>query len=674
MSMTEFVLSLDTRLASAQDTAVLLAWRDLRRDLGGAHFGENTVEITFSLEMRPESYTVEVLEDRICIRAADTLGAVYAIYSLSERALGIRPLDYFLGVKREAKCGKLTVGDHWESPAFRVRYRGWFVNDEVLLDGWHTENSGKKALWERIFETLLRCGGNMIIPGTDREYDGRVLSEMALERGLYLTQHHTEVLGARMFGRVYPELQPSYTLYPELFEGLWREAIDRYAGRKVIWAIGFRGQGDRAFWHDDAGFDTDEKRGAFISSVMARQMALVREKDKDAVFSTNLYGEMMDLYRKGYLKIPDEVIRLWGDNGYGEMVSRRQNNLNPRVSAMPGTDERGLHGIYYHVSFYDLQAANHLTMLQIDADQIARTLEDVLDKRGDTLWNINVGSILPHTFFLELVRRLWTDGHTDTAEVYREYAQIYYRRQAVAALLPTYAESAIPYGPHPGDRAGDQFYHFPLRTLARALVRRETEKPLESLLWVAPQANFAGQVQHLAALAKQGEENWGNFVRRYREVQGILDEDAAVRLEETLLLQGSVHLGGSTGLFAFCQACLHTLQGDYLQAFLWTDRALEAHRETLRHLTRVRGRFTHAYDNDCFAGVRQTVQVLESVRAYLRLCGDGDMLYDWEKAYLIPEEETRVVLQTHRTVQLSDDELAQRLRGEVPLLECTPDE
>ncbi|MBQ9308373.1 MAG: glycosyl hydrolase 115 family protein, partial [Clostridia bacterium] len=164
MSMAEFVLSLDTRLAGAQDTAILYAWRDLRRDLGGTHFGENNVEITFSPEMRPESYTVEVLEDRVCVQAVDTLGAVYAIYSLSERALGIRPLDYFLGVKREATCGKLKVGDHWESPVFRVRYRGWFVNDEVLLDGWHTENSGKKALWERIFETLLRCGGNMIIP------------------------------------------------------------------------------------------------------------------------------------------------------------------------------------------------------------------------------------------------------------------------------------------------------------------------------------------------------------------------------------------------------------------------------------------------------------------------------------------------------------------------------
>ena len=69
---------------------------------------------------------------------------------------------------------------------------------------------------------------------------------------------------------------------------------------------------------------------------------------------------------------------------------------------------------------------------------------------------------------------------------------------------------------------------------------------------------------------------------------------------------------------------------------------------------------------DCFVGVGLTVQVLEAVRAWLRVRGDGDLLYDWEKRYLIAPEEVRVILQTHRTVQLSDDELCLRLRGEVP--------
>lgn len=54
-----------------------------------------------------------------------------------------------------------------------------------------------------------------------------------------------------MFARDYPGLKPSYTEHPAEFEGLWQEAIDAYDGRKVIWAVGFRGQGDMAFWEND---------------------------------------------------------------------------------------------------------------------------------------------------------------------------------------------------------------------------------------------------------------------------------------------------------------------------------------------------------------------------------------------------------------------------------------
>ena len=70
------------------------------------------------------------------------------------------------------------------------------------------------------------------------------------------------------------------------------------------------------------------------------------------------------------------------------------------------------------------------------------------------------------------------------------------------------------------------------------------------------------------------------------------------------------------------------------------------------------------YLGDCFAGVKLTGRVLESVRGWLRLLGDGALLYAWEMKYLIPAEQ-RPLLQTHRTAQMSDDELCCRLRGEV---------
>ena len=55
------------------------------------------------------------------------------------------------------------------------------------------------------------------------------------------------------------------------------------------------------------------------------------------------------------------------------------------------------------------------------------------------------------------------------------------------------------------------------------------------------------------------------------------------------------------------------------------------------------------------------------MRGWLRVRGDGEYLFKWEKQYLVPREEALLSLQSHRTTQLSDDDLCLRLRGEIPL-------
>ena len=672
--MDSFILSLSTRiLADESIPAVRHAVRILSRDLRECLLQsgpENAVRVLIDPALPEETYQVRVTENEITLTCGDDLGAVFALLSVSERLLRVRPLGWWLGLRPEKRDAVSVPPQSWESPAYRVRFRCFFVNDEVLFSGWHSEENARAEVWDRVFETVLRLGGNMVIPGTDRGFDGHALSEMALERGLWLTQHHTELLGAKMFARVYPDLQASYTLYPEKYEALWQEAIDRYAGRRVVWAVGFRGQGDRAFWEDDAAADTAEKRGAFIGRVMRRQMELVRAKDPGARFCTNLYGEMMALYRSGYLPVPEDVIKLWGDNGFSKMVSRRQNNDNPRTDAMPAEDEPGRNGIYYHVSFYDLQAANHITPLQIPPQMVADELRTVLDRGADTLWNVNVGSVYPHPFLLDLVSRMWKSGEYDAQAAAKEFALGYYGRESLAPLFTDYAESAVFYGPHADDRAGDQYYHWPLRSLAHALLRGETEKPVDSLLWAAPCETYAEQVTRLAGIVQPGIASWRNYLKKVRDAMDALEEtdpDAAGRLRDREYLYGLLHRTGCEGLYAFCQAVVHAMRNDDLQAVLWTDRALQLHQEALDAMERVQGRFAHIYRNDCFSGVSVTVQVLKAVRAWLRIRGDGEYLFKWEKQFLVPREEALLSLQSHRTTQLTDEELCLRLRGEIPL-------
>ena len=422
-----------------------------------------------------------------------------------------------------------------------------------------------------------------------------------------------------------------------------------------------------AFWHSDPAFDTDEKRGAFVSRMIRRQMEIVREVDPGAVFCTNLYGEMMALYREGWLEVPEDVIKIWADNGFGRMVSRRQNNLNPRTDAMPGKGEPGENGIYYHVSFYDLQAANHITMLQVNPEMVVRELETVLERGGRDYWLINTGCVRPHAWPLEMIREIWKTGKCGVREAAEAFARRYYGDSDAAGLLTGYSEAAIAYGPHEDDRAGDQYYHFSLRALAHALVNGNTEAPVESLRWAADTDSWAGQVRELGRLARAGAQSWKKYQQRCETAAMTMAPEDAERLRDTLGCMAEIHQGGSEALADFCEAALHCRKGNLLQAYLWTDAALQRTGRTAEAMDRAcHGRFAHYYDNDCFVGVRLTERVLEGVRSWLRIRGDGPLMIGWEMTYLIPAEQ-RPLLQTHRTMQLSDDELCRRMRGEITL-------
>ena len=307
--------------------------------------------------------------------------------------------------------------------------------------------------------------------------------------------------------------------------------------------MGFRGQGDLAFWHSDPAFDTDEKRGAFISRVIRRQMEIVREYATDAHFCTNLYGEMMALYRQGYLQVPEEVVKVWGDNGFGRMVSRRQGRNNPRTDAMPAPDEPGRNGVYYHVSFYDLQAANHITMLQVPPRVVAQELKDVLAQGGNEYWIINVGCIRPHAFFMiGLISRLWQDGSCDVQTAAEDFASRYYGT-ADASLLTDFAKAAVPYGPNADDLSGDQFYHFTLRSLAHAwiLASNATACPF---LAGADQPSFEAQVSYRRSGTARALPPGEIISRKSKGRLSPYPRKNAQRLRDTLSCMAAIHQCG----------------------------------------------------------------------------------------------------------------------------------
>ncbi|WP_252361827.1 glycosyl hydrolase 115 family protein [Paenibacillus terrae] len=180
--------------------------------------------------------------------------------------------------------------------------------------------------------------------------------------------------------------------------------------------MSFRRQGDKPFWENDPSFNTPEKRGQLISYVVRKQYSMICEFVEQPVCSMAMYGEIAELYKQGHIEVPEGVIKIWADNGYGKMVSRRHGNLNHRVPALPEVEDEGKNGVYYHVTFHDLQVSNHITQFPSSAELIVDELTTAFAVGADEYLLVNSGNILPHLYTLDLAANLWTYGNTDAEQ------------------------------------------------------------------------------------------------------------------------------------------------------------------------------------------------------------------------------------------------------------------
>ena len=214
---------------------VMRAIENVKRDIRKVccDSDEKGCDIVLIMEnMQAEQFEIKCDNNMLVIYASDTLGFVYGLYHISRDILGVLPFWFWNDQVFIKKKGCRISGEYaYTSKPYAVKYRGWFVNDEVLIHKWYVDRK-KDMPWEMVFEALLRCGGNLVIPGTDK--NSHIYRDLAADMGLRITHHHAEPLGAPMFARRYPELTPSYDEYPEKFHELWKEGIDEQKKLDVI--------------------------------------------------------------------------------------------------------------------------------------------------------------------------------------------------------------------------------------------------------------------------------------------------------------------------------------------------------------------------------------------------------------------------------------------------------
>jgi hypothetical protein len=360
-------------IADQEPEPVRRAAKDLQRDLNDVLGRDSPLVNRFdAIEARPaivivgpasgdgasrhpaitgrEAHGVFVRGEHVVLQGADARGTTYAIYTFSERLLGIPPC-WFWASWKPLRQDAVTVAAGtelvFESPS--VRFRAWFPNDTDLLSPWRARAPEHS---EAILETMLRLklntleGGMMDAGSFDRPYTAGRLPRLARDRGLALTGHHMLIFGSdygnwsAYWTKIRHREPPGLAIANvTALEDFWRYHIETGLREKLemIWLIGFRGDRDIPFWETfrDAPA-SDAARARVIEEMMARQVALLKEVTKDPapLARVTLYNENSDFFAQGLLRPPDEPNLIWTfvaarrDHFPAEDVRRYRNDAN----------------------------------------------------------------------------------------------------------------------------------------------------------------------------------------------------------------------------------------------------------------------------------------------------------------------------------------------------------
>jgi hypothetical protein len=378
----------------------------------------------------------------LVIAGSDIRGTIYGTYTLTQDGLEVDPLRFWTE-RPVTKRSDLFLGPmfHQEPPP-KIKYRGWFINDEDLLQGWHANSDRKVSaeLYEHILSSALRLRQNMIIPQTEFNVgipNDQRICEMVKDYGLLLTTHHAMPLGIwgkdwDIYWKAKGVQPPEFSFVKNLdkFEEIWRYGIDTYAPYMGIWQVGLRGKTDSAIWNFDKHFPTDSpSRAKVILNAISLQRRLLHEKlGSDVPVVTTLWTEVLDLYREGVLEYPEDITLIFSDSR-GALF-----HFDDMGWKEPFPDGRA--GVYYHLAFHnshDSHLANTVHPYRI-RDAFAR-----VNKYNMTAYFlVNVGNIRDYVFGIEAVAEAAWTGNLDPEDYYRRWCSTQFGKEVANEVTSVY--------------------------------------------------------------------------------------------------------------------------------------------------------------------------------------------------------------------------------------------
>jgi len=142
-------------------------------------------------------------QQQLILEGADMRGTIYAIYTFSEKVLGVPPLWYYSQWQPSVKESiKIPAAFDINYPSPQVKYRAFFPNDTDLFAPWRKLSPGNNEMW---LETALRLKLNTIEWFDDerdysKKYSVSPTTRLINDYGLIYTTHHHSPLNATLAG------------------------------------------------------------------------------------------------------------------------------------------------------------------------------------------------------------------------------------------------------------------------------------------------------------------------------------------------------------------------------------------------------------------------------------------------------------------------------------------
>lgn len=330
------------------------------------------------------------LEQALVIAGSDKRGTIYGIYEISKQ-IGVSPWYYWADVPVSNKKELLIKEGMYYSGEPKVKYRGFFINDESpALRNWAKEQFGglNHEFYKTVFELILRNRGNYLWPAmwipTAFNDDDPENPRLANEYGIVMsTSHHEPMMRAHDEWYRYGSGPWNYETNKEKLQEFWREGIKRMGTYESVVTVGMRGDGDEAL--------SEETAVDLLKTIINDQRKIIEEVTGKPAHKTPqvwaLYKEVQDYYDKG-MRVDDDILILFSDDNWGNV------RYLPKKEDW---DYKGGYGMYYHFDY----VGGPVSYRWLNVTQIERVWEQLTltyNWQVDDLWIVNVGDIKPMEF------------------------------------------------------------------------------------------------------------------------------------------------------------------------------------------------------------------------------------------------------------------------------------